>query len=220
MSYNVHGLDDDLAALESVVRSVAPDIVFVQEAPRRFRWRTRCASMAHSFGMIYAVGGLPSLGNVIVTSQRVRVHETWSLQYPLTPGRHMRGAAFARCSIGRVPFVAVSSHLATDDTERPDQAHLLKVAMDKHDDPVLFGGDINETSGGSAWRMLADGLIDAGADSDLPTFSVANPKRRIDAIMVDPRCEVRRFQVLDSPEVRRASDHFPIVLDVALPVLT
>ncbi len=220
MSYNVHGLDDDLAALESVVRSVAPDIVFVQEAPRRFRWRTRCASMAHSFGMIYAVGGLPSLGNVIVTSQRVRVHETWSLQYPLTPGRHMRGAAFARCSIGRVPFVAVGSHLATDDTERPDQAHLLKVAMDKHDEPVLFGGDINETSGGSAWRMLADGLIDAGADSDLPTFSVANPKRRIDAIMVDPRCEVRRFQVLDSPEVRRASDHFPIVLDVALPVLT
>jgi endonuclease/exonuclease/phosphatase family metal-dependent hydrolase len=220
LSYNVHGLDDDLGALESVVRAIAPDIVFVQEAPRRFRWRTRCAAMAHSFGMIYAAGGLPSLGNVIVTSQRVRVHETWCLQYPLTPGRHMRGAAFARCSVGRVPFVAVASHLATDDAERPDQAHLLKIAMDGCDDPVLFGGDINETSGGSAWRMLADGLIDVGAETDLPTFSVANPKRRIDAIMVDPRCEVVRFQVVDSPEVRRASDHFPIVLDVALPVLT
>jgi endonuclease/exonuclease/phosphatase family metal-dependent hydrolase len=219
LSYNVRGLSDDRASLSSVVRSLAPDLVFVQEAPRRFRWRTRCADMAHSWGMIYAAGGLPSLGNVIVTNQRVRVHETWCLQYPLTPGRHMRGAAFARCSIGRVPFVAIASHLSIDDAERPAQAHMLKTAINECADPVLFGGDLNETSGGSAWRMLADGLIDTGLVDGAPTFPVAAPKRRIDVIFTDPRCEVVRYEVLDSPAARRASDHFPIVLDVALPVL-
>ena len=37
--YNVHGLRDDAAALAGVVREAAPDVVIVQEAPRRFRWR-------------------------------------------------------------------------------------------------------------------------------------------------------------------------------------
>jgi endonuclease/exonuclease/phosphatase family metal-dependent hydrolase len=220
LSYNVHSLDDDATALASVVRTVAPDLVFVQEGPRRLRWRTRCADLAHSFGMLYAAGGLPSLGNVIMTSHRVRIHETWYLRYPLTPGRHMRGAVFARCSIGRVPFVAVGSHLATDDDERPEQAHLLKSTMAECDAPIVYGGDFNETSGGSAWRMVADGLLDPGAADDVPTFSVANPRRRIDAVLVDPAFQIIKHEVVDSPDVRRASDHFPILLDVALPVLT
>jgi endonuclease/exonuclease/phosphatase family metal-dependent hydrolase len=220
LSYNVHGLGDDRDALASVVRTLAPDLVFVQEAPRRFRWRARCAALAHSFGMIYAAGGLPALGNLIVTNQRVRVHETWCLRYPLTPGRHMRGAAFARCSVGRVPFVAVGSHLATDDGERPSQARLLKAAMAGLDAPVVLGCDLNDTAAGESWHALAGGLTDAGAAGDQPTFSVNRPSRRIDAIMVDPRCRVERFDVIDSAAVRRASDHFPIVGDISLPVIT
>jgi endonuclease/exonuclease/phosphatase family metal-dependent hydrolase len=220
ISYNVHGLDDDRDALASVVRTLEPDVVFVQEAPRRFRWRTRCAAMAHEFGLLYAAGGLPSLGNVILTNHRVRVHDTWCLRYPLTPGRHMRGAAFARCSVGQVQFVAVASHLATDDAERPGQARVLKAAMSGLDAPIIFGADLNETATGESWRLLANGLVDAGADGDEPTFSIKSPNRRIDAIMVDPRCRIEHFEVNDSMAVRRASDHFPIVSDVALPVLT
>ena len=71
-------------------------MVIVQEAPRRFRWRHKCAALADDFGMVVAAGGLPSLGNLLLVSLRVRVHETWCLRYPLTPGRHLRGAAFAR----------------------------------------------------------------------------------------------------------------------------
>jgi endonuclease/exonuclease/phosphatase family metal-dependent hydrolase len=220
LSYNVHGLSDDRDALTSVVRTLAPDLVFVQEAPRRFRWRTRSASMAHSFGMLYAAGGLPSLGNVIVTSHRVRVHETWCLRYPLTPGRHMRGAAFARCSLLGTAFVAVASHLATDDTERPAQAQLLKAAMTGLDAPVIFGGDLNDIPASESWKLLGDGLVDAGAAEDAPTYPVPRASRRIDAIMVDPRCRIERFEVVDSPAVRLASDHFPIVSDIALPVIT
>jgi endonuclease/exonuclease/phosphatase family metal-dependent hydrolase len=220
VSYNVHSLRDDPDALAAVVRGLAPDVVILQEAPRRFRWRTRCASLAHSFGMVVAVGGLPALGNLVLTNLRVRVHETWHVQYPLTPGRHLRGAAFARCSIGPSRFAVVGSHLSTDPAERPGQATLLKKAMSELDTPLILGADLNENSGGAAWRTVADGLVDSAvaADrADANTFSCADPRDRIDALFADPAIEVRRYEVVDTPEARLASDHFPLVADLVLP---
>jgi endonuclease/exonuclease/phosphatase family metal-dependent hydrolase len=87
------------------------------------------------------------------------------------------------------------------------------------EEPVLLGVDVNETASGLAWRTLADGRVDAAAagGTTVPTFSVRSPRRRIDAIFTDPRCQVMRCQVLDSVEVRRASDHFPLLAEVELP---
>jgi endonuclease/exonuclease/phosphatase family metal-dependent hydrolase len=220
LSYNIHGQRDDAEALASVVRSTAPDVVVVQEAPRRLRWRAKCAALARSFDMVVAAGGLPALGNLLLTSLRVQVHETSCLRFPLTPGRHLRGAVFAECSTGHARFTLVGSHLSTDPTERPAQAELLKKALGQTGAPVIFGGDLNENSGGAAWRTLADGLVDAAVQmnaADRLTFSCANPRDRIDALFVDPRIAVRAYDVIDTPETRRASDHFPIVADLDLP---
>lgn len=220
LSYNVHRLSDDLGALVRVIRGVAPDVVFIQEAPRRLRWRYRCAELARWCGMFAASGGGVALGNLLMVSQRVAVHEAWSMRYPLTPGRHMRGAAFARCSVGSSRFVLAGSHLSTDPAERPVQAALLRAALGNTEEPVLLGVDVNETASGLAWRTLADGRQDAATVADMtavPTFSVRSPRRRIDAIFTDPRCQVLRYEVLDSVDVRRASDHFPLVAEVELP---
>lgn len=220
LSYNVHRLSDDLGALVRVIRGVAPDAVFIQEAPRRFRWRYRCAELARWCGMFVASGGGVALGNLVMVSQRVAVHEAWSMRYPLTPGRHMRGAAFARCSVGSSRFLLAGSHLSTDPAERPVQAALLRAALSNAEEPVLLGLDVNETAAGLAWRTLADGRQDAATVADLtavPTFSVRSPRRRIDAIFTDPQCQVLRYEVLDSADVRRASDHFPLVAEVELP---
>jgi len=221
LSYNVHGLRDDRAALAAVVRAAAPDVVILQEAPRRFRWRTRSAGLANELGLVVAGGGLPALGNLVLTTLRVRAHEEWCLRFPLTPGRHMRGAAFVRCSVARTPFVVAGSHLATDPRERPAQATILKKALADVDAPVILGIDVNEGLGGNAWRTIADGLVDAAVARGKaagPSFPVAAPRDRIDAIFVDPRCAVLGYEILDSPEVRRASDHFPVVVDLCLPV--
>jgi len=217
LSYNVHTLRDDRTALAAVVRSLAPDVVILQEAPRRLRWRARCAGLAHDLGLVVAAGGLPSLGNLLLTSLRVRVHDTWCLRLPLTPGRHLRGAAFARCSIGHTRFVVAGSHLSTAAGARPAEATRLKTALSEVDVPVVLGADLNENSAGVAWRTLAEGLTDAGAGADGPTFSCSNPRDRIDALFVDPRIEVLRYEVVDTPEARRASDHFPIVADLDVP---
>lgn len=216
LSYNVHGLHDDVAALTRVVRAAQPDVMCVQEAPRRFRWRHKCADLARRCGMYVAAGGGDSLGNLLLVSLRVRVLETWSMRFPLTPGRHLRGAAFARCAVPGSRFLLVGSHLATDDAERPQQAALLRAACGGNGDPVLIGADLNETDSGLAWRTLRDGRTDVGEGTG-PTYSTLRPKRRIDAVFADPACKPTRYEVLDSPDARRASDHFPLLVDFEMP---
>ncbi len=218
VSYNVHSLRDDLDALASVVRSLSPDVIVVQEAPRRWRWRSKCAALAHSFGMYVAVGGLPSLGNLIATSLRVRVLESWCLQYPLTKGRHMRGAAFARCEVpGAAPFVVAGSHLSTDDTERPAQAALLTPALLSCSAPTVLAIDVNETPGGPSYRILTEIGTDLGATSPEPTFPAAGPDRRIDFLFAHPSLSLQSFRVHTAEPAAAASDHLPIVADLLLP---
>ncbi|GAA3762009.1 endonuclease/exonuclease/phosphatase family protein [Micromonospora maritima] len=220
LSYNVHSQRDDTAALAEVVREVGPDVVIVQEGPRRFRWRQKCATLADSFGLVVAAGGLPSLGNVLLTSLRVRVTETRCQRYPLTPGRHLRGAAYARCRVGGVDFLLAGSHLSTDPAERPAQAAAFKRELAASPLPVVAGADLNEGPDGPAWRTVAEGLTDAAVAADRAdrhTFSCADPRRRIDALFVDPRITVADYDVVDTPRTRRASDHFPVLVDLLLP---
>ncbi len=215
VSYNIHGGRGP--GLAGLVRELSPDVVVIQEGPRRLRWRTRCAGLGDSFRMFHTAGGLPALGNVIFTSLRVTPGETWHLRYPLTPGRHMRGAAFVRCAVDGVEFVAAGTHLSTDEGERPGQAALFERALAAVDAPVVACGDLNETAEGPSFRLLAAGRTDAAGSDGTPTFSTVSPRRRIDAVLVDPRCRVEAYRVLDTPAARLASDHFPVVVDVRLP---
>jgi endonuclease/exonuclease/phosphatase family metal-dependent hydrolase len=219
LSYNVHGLRGDQGALRSLVRAAEPDVVVAQEAPRRLRWRTRCATLARDLDLLYAAGGGTAMGNLILTSHRVRVHETWCLRFPLTPGRHLRGAAFASASVGPVRFVVAGSHLSTDAAERQAQADRLAKAIAEASPgvPVILGVDLNEPPGGPAWQALGAGLVDGSPDGLAPTFPAANPSRRIDAVLADPAVRVAGYRVLATPAARRASDHLPILVDLDVP---
>ncbi|SCL69016.1 Metal-dependent hydrolase, endonuclease/exonuclease/phosphatase family [Micromonospora citrea] len=221
VSYNIHSQRDDTAALAAVVRAARPDVVVVQEAPRRFRWRQKSASLAESFGLVVAAGGLPALGNLLLTSLRVRVSATRCRRFPLTPGRHLRGAAYAECVVaGGARFTVAGSHLSTDPAERPGQAALFKRDLDDAATPVIAAADLNEGPDGPAWATVARGLTDAAVAMDRAdrlTYSCADPRRRIDALFVDPRITVVDYDVVDTPQTRRASDHFPVLVDLLLP---
>lgn len=215
MSYNVHGLKDDRAALIGLIRDCEPDVLIVQEAPRRFRWRHKCAALADDAGLLVAAGGLPSLGNLILVSLRVRVHETWCMRYPLTPGRHMRGAVFVRGSVRGATFTLSGSHLATDPAERPAQAALWKESLAALEGPVIAAADLNEGPGGGAWRTVGDGLVSSG--SGRPTFPATLPARLIDSLFVSPDITIEKYDVIETDQARRASDHLPVLADLRLP---
>ncbi|GIE30259.1 hypothetical protein Ait01nite_033040 [Actinoplanes italicus] len=215
VSYNVHGLRDDRAALAGLIRDLAPDVLVVQEAPRRFRWRQKCAAFAAETGLVVAAGGLPSLGNLLLVNLRVRVRRSWCVRYPLTPGRHMRGAVFAEGAVRGATFTVSGSHLATDPAERPEQAAFWKAELDKIDGPVVVAADLNEGPGGGAWRTVGDGLL--GSSEDLPTFPASVPSRRIDGLFVTPGVGIERYEIISTDRARVASDHLPIVADLLLP---
>jgi endonuclease/exonuclease/phosphatase family metal-dependent hydrolase len=219
VSYNLHSLRDDRRALVATVRDLAPDVLLLQEAPRRLRWRSRCAALARALGLVVATGGRPAAGNLILTDMRVAVRRVWAQRWPVV-GRPVRGAALARCEVARVPFVAVGAHLSTAAGQRPAQARLLRQAVRGLDAPVVLGADVNDLPGSAAWQALTSGMVDAGAaggGDGAPTFPSARPLRRIDALFVDPRIEVDSYQVVDSPLARRASDHLPVVAELRLP---
>jgi endonuclease/exonuclease/phosphatase family metal-dependent hydrolase len=208
-------LKDDRAALIALLRELAPDVLIVQEAPRRFLWRQRCATLADDAGLVVAAGGLPALGNLLLVNVRVQVHEHWCLRYPLTPGRHMRGAAFARCSVRGGEFTVSGSHLATDPAERPTQAAIWKEALARLEGPVIAAADLNEGPGGGAWRTVGDGLV--SSSSAAPTFPATLPARLIDGLFVTPDVTIENYEVVESDLARRASDHLPVLADLSLP---
>lgn len=214
VSYNIHGQRDDPAALVEVVRELEPDVLVLQEAPRRFRWRQRCAELARRFRLVYAVGGLPALGNLILVDVRVAVEQSWCLRLPLTPGQLMRGAAVARCVVAGQRFVVAGAHLSTDSLERPGQARQLRQELAREAEPLVLAADVNDEPGSETWKVLTDGLTDPGAESAAPTFPAVGARRRIDAVLVDPRLSVAGYRVVDTAAARRASDHLPVVADL------
>jgi len=215
VAYNIHSSRDDLSALAAVVRGLEPDVLIMQEGPRRFRWRTKVAALANSFGLVVVGGGLPALGNVILTNLRVRRRDAWDVRFPLKPGRHMRGAAFARCSAGGVDFTVAGSHLSTDDEERPSQALLLHEALAGLSGPVILGADLNDVPGSASWDLVHQDRTDVGADGGF-TFPCVAPNRRIDTIAVSASVGVSAYRVETGPLTVRASDHFPLVADLTL----
>jgi endonuclease/exonuclease/phosphatase family metal-dependent hydrolase len=213
VSYNIHSFKDDQDALARVVLDLAPDVLVVQEGARRFRWRQRNATLADRVRMVHAAGGLHSLGNLVLTTLRVRVHETRDVRFPLVPGHHLRGAVFATCTVPGARFVVTGSHLSTDLAVRPDQAKAWRAAMGG-DLPVIAAGDLNAEAGDPTWAAVSDGLTIAGT---APTHPASGPRRAIDGVFVDKRVEVAGFQVVDTPDARRASDHLPIAVDLVIP---
>ena len=102
----------------------------------------------------------------------------------------------------------LGTHLDLEPTARLGSA--LRLRASTYD---VIGADVNEEPGGPAWNALSRGLVDVAAGLG-PTFSVASPRRRIDALFVAPSWQATSCEVLPSGPV---SDHLPIVSDLVWP---
>lgn len=217
LTYNIHGQRDAATALDKVVRAAAPDVAVVQEGPRRILWRHRRARLAQRWDMVVADGGEPAAGNVLLVAPRVRVHDTRCVLFPLHVGRHLRGAVLAWCSVAGVPFLVCGTHLALDQEERCAQVRVLRTLLVADAVTSIVAGDLNETAERPAWRALVAGMTDAAGADTTPTFPARAPEHRIDVVFVDPACQVRGYRVVDTPASKVASDHLPVLVDLALP---
>lgn len=217
LSYNVRALKDDAAAVSAVVRACDPDVVCVQEAPRFFRWRARCAKLASDCGLFYVVGSRNTGGAVLLAHLRVDVRDAREGVLTKHRGLHQRGIAAALVTTGGVEVLVVSAHLGLEAAERVQHAgEVLDLLGQVGARQVVLAGDLNSRPRSDPWRVLHDGGLRDGDPEGGPTFSATDPRKRIDAVLVSPDVQVIDYSVVDRSGVERATDHLPVlaVLDV------
>ncbi|MFE5716269.1 endonuclease/exonuclease/phosphatase family protein [Streptomyces sp. NPDC056501] len=224
LSYNVRSMRDDEDALARVIRACAPDLVFVQEAPRFFRWRKHAARLAAKSELVMLSGGATAAGPMLLCSLRATVERTEDVLLPLTPGLHRRGLATAVVRFAGARVGLVSCHLSLRKDERYEQAGMVLDRVAALGTPyALVAGDLNERPGGPAFTRLATELRDGWAVSPWGgeyTSTPADPHQRIDAILATPGVEFLGCGVpphLDPTDLRTATDHLPVLAAVRVP---
>lgn len=199
--------------LDMAVHFHATDTVHAAEAPdARFR-----------------VAAAERSGNAILTRHPATLLRTGALPalapLPGRPARTPRGALAVHVEIDGRALQVVTVHLGLQALERRLQVRAL-VGPDwlgglRHDVPTVLCGDLN----GFAWwpelaplrRRLRDAQRAIGNHRPQATFAGRWPLWRIDHVFVDPRLSPVRAAVPGDPASRVASDHRPLVVDLALP---
>jgi endonuclease/exonuclease/phosphatase family metal-dependent hydrolase len=192
--------------------------VFLQEAPRFCRWRSKLAKLARECGLLYVTGGRTTGGVALLAHLRVDVHDARDGLLSKHAGLHQRGVAAVVVSRAGEQLLVASTHLGLKADERA--AHAAEVLTLLHEVPAphaVLAGDLNEPPGGPAWRAFqAGGLRDLGPGSG-PTFPAPAPRKRIDAILGSPGIAALEYRVVDDPAVERASDHRPVLAVLQVP---
>jgi len=210
VTWNVRSLRDDPRGVAAALRELAPDLVCVQEAPRLWRWRSARRRLARRAGLRLLTRDR-ACGTLLLGSSRVRVHGAGTVRLPRRPGLHRRAAVHARVEVAGHVLVVACTHLDLDPQARLDSARRVRAALPAG--PLVLGADVNDEPGSPGWSALAAGLVDAGEGLG-PTFSVAAPRRRIDALLVDPVLLVLARRVVDAGPV---TDHRAVCADLAWP---
>jgi endonuclease/exonuclease/phosphatase family metal-dependent hydrolase len=202
------------AALHDVVRLMRPDVLLVNESPKRpLVWKRQCRRLADRWSLRFVAGGRPAGSNLVAVGPRVVVKSAGAerLRQPVFQPR--RGIAWAQLRVDGRLLGVVSCHLSLDrDRRLVEVQRILEVAATLRG-PVVLAGDLNEPPGGPSWRRLRDaGFRDYG-DGEWPTFPAERPTSRIDALLV--RGPTARVLSHGDPGVSEAllstaSDHRPV----------
>ena len=217
-SYNIRkavGLDwrRDPHRIIDVLGELDADVIALQEADRRTGTRAGVLPLdrvATELGYVMTDVSLrPNShgwhGNAILVRNRFSDHVSGRIALPtLEP----RGAVFVRLEKPDLEVVGV--HLGLTPGMRHKQMLALQQLLKDRKHPVLLAGDFNEWKPG---RMP----FDAPAKVVSPGFSfhASRPKVALDRFVLGPGLRTVSAQVHTSALAKRASDHLPIVIDVA-----
>jgi endonuclease/exonuclease/phosphatase family metal-dependent hydrolase len=213
-TYNTRDFLDDPAAAARVVRAIDPDVLCLQEVPRRLLGAWRVASFAEQCRMYWSGHHQGSGGTTIFTSLRVRAPSSTHRRLPVRPLVRRRGYAVTTLALpGRRAVTAVSLHLSLDAAQRQRHVALVLDALAGRGD-VVIAGDLNEDREGRAHQALAARypLVSPG----LPTFPASNPEQALDSIFASAELMVRPGDPVQLPEddLVAATDHRPVWVEV------
>jgi endonuclease/exonuclease/phosphatase family metal-dependent hydrolase len=219
-TYNIYMGGRRGAALHDVVRLMRPDVLLVNESPKRpLVWKRQCRRLADRWALRIIAGGRPAGSNLVAVGPRVVVKSAGAerLRQPLFQPR--RGIAWAQLRVGGRLLGVVSCHLSLDrDRRLVEVQRILEIAATLRG-PVVLAGDLNEPPSGPSWRRFRDAGFRDHGDGAWPTFPAEEPTSRIDALLV--RGMTGRVLSHGDPGVpetllRAASDHRPVAAELDL----
>jgi len=224
MSYNVHDLLDDRAAAARVVRAVAPDVLCLQEVPRRLTTELRLPPFARDCLLHWHGGRLGTGGTAVLTAERVVVHGTSRGRLPVRFPDRTRGYAAATVSLptgglSRRAVTVVSVHLGLRASERARHAAAVLAGLTRRgglDDRTVIAGDLNEGPGGTAYAMFAE--HHPPVSGAVPTFPALGPTTALDVVFAGTGLRVVESAetVVDEADLEGGSDHRPVWVDLDL----
>lgn len=214
-SYNTRDFLDDRDAAASVVRAIDPDVLCLQEVPRRLGAAWRVSRFAGACGMAWVGRHRGSGGTTIFVSERIRVSGAGHHRLPVRLLDRTRGYAVAHLVIdGWQPLTAVSLHLSLRPEERQRHAGAILAALADQPGALVVAGDLNELDDGAAHRAFAQGL--RVVSGSVPTYPSRAPRKALDVIFASPHLKVVAGPpvVLDDAVLAAASDHRPVWVDL------
>lgn len=218
-SYNTRDFLDDHRLAARVVRAIDPDVLCLQEVPRRLLASPRVAGFAAACGMRWPGGHRGSGGTTILTSPRVDLVEARHVRLPVRWPARTRGYAVARVAVaGGGELTAVSVHLSLTPEERLAHAERVLQALAGRT-PLVLAGDLNEGPSGAVWQVLEAGGRLRAASPPSPTYPAHAPRRRLDVVFASAELRVLPHREVLVPEsaYAAASDHRPTWVDLEVP---
>lgn len=232
MTYNVHGcigmdrrLDPERTA--SVIESIAPDVVALQElyvGHTRSGGLDQAAWLAARLGMSFVFGSARGTdtagryGNAVLSRRKLRLVRAEPLPQSL-PVMEKRAALRVGVETPWGEVDVVNTHLGLDPSERRIQTHSLIQDWLSHVGTASLSvlcGDFNATPLSQVYRTVTTLLRDAQNASRfrMMTWPSFVPFLRLDHVFVSPGLAVASCRVPAGRTTRMASDHLPVVADI------
>ncbi|HEY6725382.1 MAG TPA: endonuclease/exonuclease/phosphatase family protein [Polyangiaceae bacterium] len=233
MTYNTRGcrgMDDrvDIDRVVRVVRDFAPDLLALQEvavADAGSSAVDQVAAIAQGLGMVaHFTCALEreadDYGIALLASKRLSIEREGCLP---AVRDEVRAAQWARFGVGDCEIDVLHTHLSVKKRERQLQLEALLGAAwleSRLQHPhLIVCGDLNALPFSRVYRRLGKVLQDA--QSALPGLNLATwpswaPFARIDHVFLGRGFRVKRCQVPKTQLARLASDHLPLVVDLAV----
>lgn len=227
MTFNLHaGHDASLQQIGLLIKQYQPDFVALQEVDQ-YTHRANCphqnnrdfiteiafySGMQGLFGpTIEFSGGQYGIG-LLTKHQFVDVHNI-KLPHPVErmEQRGLLEGTFILPDGDTILFAC--THLeAFDSISRAAQAPFILDHFADSTHPVILAGDFNASPNDPVIKMLTSQWLDStGGDF---TFSVSNPKEKIDYILASP---VRAWRAIDYQVIPvKMSDHYPVIATLVL----
>lgn len=227
MTFNIKSGEAGLERIAAVIRAAQPDVVALQEVDNGTR---RCGGIDQAQALA-RLANLPWAVHVATTRLHggdygmalISRHPIRSLQrrrLPVDPGMEPRVVARAILDVDGTEISIYKVHLSPLPQRsrlRAEQAAIVARMVARERRPTIVLGDMNDVASSPAVRLLTRNLQDAWAEAgvgDAGTYPLPLlGSFRYDYVLASEAFEVRRAFVIAGD----ASDHHPVVADLALP---